>query len=89
MMTPTPMKTPRERREEIIAEKAAALPPVRSDPLLAFHIPADLADAFDDFVAVAVSRLDGISERASWSSDEREIVGWMEQRRWKANVQQT
>jgi len=55
------------------------------DCLVGFLIPAHLVDAFDDFVTAAVAALDGMGERSKWTSDEREIVEWMENDKWKPN----
>ena len=57
---------------------------VASNALLAFHIPADLAEAFDDFVTAACAAID-CEDRGSWSDDERRIFEWMESDKWKAN----
>lgn len=66
-------------------QEPPALPPVRSEPLLAFHIPAHLAEAFDDFVTAACAAID-CTDRGDWSEDERAIFQWMENDRWKANT---
>ena len=64
--------------------RLAALPPVRSEPLLAFYIPSDLAEAFDSFVTAACAAID-CTDREGWSDDERRVFEWMESDKWKAN----
>lgn len=61
-------------------------PLVRSEAWLAFHIPADLADAFDDFVTAACAAID-CADRGDWADDERRIFEWMESHKWKANAE--
>lgn len=53
------------------------------DAVVGFLIPAHLVDAFDDFVTAAVAALDGMGDRDEWAKDEREIVEWMENGKWK------
>lgn len=50
---------------------------------VAFYIPSDLADSFDDFVTMGIAALDCASDRKDWSDAERRIVEWLESDKYK------